>query len=256
MKFIRFEVNGQVYQGLLEDEIVRVINGKIFEDYTITDDLFATDKIKLLPPVKPSKIIGVGLNYKAVATSKGVELPTEPILFLKPSSSVIGPGDDIVIPSIVKNPAFEVELAVIIGKQAKNVCCEAALDYVFGYCLTNDITAKDHMIKGKPWTKGKSFDTFTPLGPYIVTDIDPDDIEISAFLNDEQKQLSSTANMIFSVRQLVAFISGIMTLEPGDVILTGTPLGYGGFNIGDTIKLQSEQLGQMINAVRASHEYL
>lgn len=185
-----------------------------------------------------------------MAQAKGVEFPAEPVLFLKPPSSVIGPGDSILIPPAVKNPAFEVELAVIIGKQAKNVSADSAFDYVLGYCLANDVTAKDHMIKGKPWTKGKSFDTFTPMGPYVVTDIDPDDTVISVSVNGEQKQLSNTSDMIFNVRELIAFISGVMTLEPGDVILTGTPPGGGNFNIGDVIKLSGPQLGEMVNDVR------
>ncbi|WP_003542552.1 fumarylacetoacetate hydrolase family protein [Desulfotomaculum nigrificans] len=250
MKFARFKAEGHEYYGLVEGQTVRVIEGNIYDNYTLTDRSYPVSEVKLLPPVKPTKVIGVGLNYKAVAQAKGVEFPAEPVLFLKPPSSVIGPGDSILIPPAVKNPAFEVELAVIIGKQAKNVSADSAFDYVLGYCLANDVTAKDHMIKGKPWTKGKSFDTFTPMGPYVVTDIDPDDTVISVSVNGEQKQLSNTSDMIFNVRELIAFISGVMTLEPGDVILTGTPPGGGNFNIGDVIKLSGPQLGEMVNDVR------
>lgn len=252
MKICRFVVNGAEHYGVIESEVVRLVTGNIFENYVITGQSYPLEQVKLLPPVKPSKVIGVGLNYKAVAAHKGVELPNEPVLFLKPPSSIIGPDASIVVPKTVKSPAFEVELAIVIGKEAKHVSGETALDYVFGYCLTNDFTAKDHMIKGKPWTKGKSFDTFTPLGPYMVNDIDPDNVVISAFVNGEQRQLANTADMIFSTRQLVSFISEIMTLEPGDIILTGTPLGGGIVNLGDTITLSSEQLGQMTNTVKAS----
>ncbi len=250
MKIARFIVDGREQYGLIEGSEIKVIAGNIFASYTVTAETLPLADVKLLAPVKPSKVVGIGLNYQAVAKAKGVEFPPEPILFLKPPSSIIGPEDQIVLPELVKQPAFEVELAIVIGKQAKNVTEDDALDYCLGYTLANDLTAKDHMAKGQPWTKGKSFDTFTPVGPYIVTGIDPDNTEITCLLNGSEKQRSNTNDMIFNCRQLIAFVSQVMTLEPGDIILTGTPVGGGECKRGDTITLASSELGSMINSVR------
>jgi 2-keto-4-pentenoate hydratase/2-oxohepta-3-ene-1,7-dioic acid hydratase in catechol pathway len=247
MKIAKCSINGKTVWGLVEGEILRVIQGDLFGSFVVTDEQYALSEVKLLAPVAPTKVIGAGLNYKAVAAAKGVEFPPEPILFLKPLSSITGPGEAIMIPDMVKNPVFEVELAVVIGKQAKNVSREDALNYVFGYTLANDVTAKDHMVKGQPWTKGKSFDTFTPVGPFVVTGLKPDEAEISLTVNGAQKQKSSTSDMIFDVPELIAFISAIMTLEPGDVILTGTPQGGGDFARGDVLGLASPQIGTMEN---------
>ncbi|SDF03635.1 fumarylacetoacetate hydrolase family protein [Sporolituus thermophilus] len=247
MRFARFCADGAEYYGVVEGGALRVISGSIFGEYQITGQTYAIDAVKLLAPVTPSKVVGVGLNYKSVAAAKGVPYPDDPILFLKPSTSVIGPAEDIVVPDSVKQPAFEVELAVVIGKTAKNVSVDRALDYCFGYCLCNDVTAKDHIPKGQPWTRGKSFDTFTPVGPYIVTDISPDDIELVLTVNGVEKQRGRTSDMIFGVRELIAFISSIMTLKPGDVIATGTPPGGDVFAKGDTIEISSPVLGVMRN---------
>ena len=250
MKIARFIVDGREQYGLIEGSEIKVIAGNIFASYTVTAETLPLADVKLLAPVKPSKVVGIGLNYQAVAKAKGVEFPPEPILFLKPPSSIIGPADQIVLPDMVKQPAFEVELAIVIGKQAKNVTEADALDYCLGYTLANDLTAKDHMAKGQPWTKGKSFDTFTPVGPYIVTGIDPDNTEITCLINGSEKQRSNTNDMIFNCRQLIAFVSQVMTLEAGDIILTGTPVGGGEFKRGDTITLAGSELGSMTNSVR------
>ena len=249
MKYARFSIDGTVHQGLVEDDNVRLITGNVFEKFTATEKTYLLSEVKLLAPVTPSKVVGVGLNYKSVATAKGVPFPDTPILFLKPPSSIIGPGEAIVIQGNVKQAAFEVELVVVIGRKAKNVPAGKALDYVFGYTLTNDVTARDHMIKGQPWARGKSFDTFTPLGPFVSSDIDPENTDLSATVNGETKQSGNTSDMVFSVKELIAFISGIMTLEPGDVILTGTPPGADVFVKGDVIVLNSPQLGTMENSV-------
>ena len=247
MKFARFQAGDKTLWGVVEGEAIRAIAGNYLAEFALTDDIYPLSQVTLLAPVEPSKIIGVGLNYKAVAVSKGTEFPAEPILFLKPLTTLIGPGDDIVIPEMVKSPAFEVELAVVIGKKAKNVTEEDALDYVFGYTLANDVTAKDHMVKGQPWTKGKSFDTFTPVGPYLVTSGDPAKFEISLTVNGVEKQHSLTDDMIFNVQALIAFISSVMTLMPGDLILTGTPVGGSEFSRGDLIGLACSQIGTMKN---------
>jgi len=250
MKIARFSYQDRELYGVVDGGQVNVIDGNIFGSYTITEESLPLTAVKVLAPVKPSKVIGVGLNYQAVANDKGVEFPAEPILFLKPPSSIIGPDDSVILSELVKKPVFEVELAVVIGKKAKNVTAETALDYCLGYTLANDITAKDHMIKGQPWAKGKSFDTFTPVGPFIVTGIDPENTEISLLLNGEQKQLSSTADMIFGVRQIISFVSQVMTLEPGDLIITGTPLGGSDFAAGDVFTLTGPELGTITNPVR------
>jgi len=249
MKYARFSMDDTVYQGLIEGDNVRVITGNFFKSIIASKITYALREVKLLAPVTPSKIVGVGLNYKSVALAKGVPFPDAPILFLKPPSSIIGPGEAIVIQDNVKQAAFEVELVVVIGRTAKNVPAEQALDYVFGYTLTNDVTARDHMIKGQPWARGKSFDTFTPLGPFVSSDIDPANTDLIAVVNGETKQSGNTSDMIFSVKELIAFISGIMTLEAGDVILTGTPPGADVFVKGDVIVLSSPQLGTMENPV-------
>lgn len=249
MKFARFTVSGQTYTGLVEDSRVRVVEGDVFGAYQPTGQSFALSVDKLLPPVKPGKIIGAGLNYKAVAKARGVEFPEMPILFLKPASGLIGPGQAIIVPEAVKQPVFEVEVAVVIGKKGKNIPADKAADHIFGYTLANDVTARDHMIKGQPWTRGKSFDTFTPLGPWIVTGLDPDNIDLSLTVNGEEKQNGNTSDMIFSIRELIADISRMMTLEPGDIILSGTPFGGSEFARGDVIELRSPQIGVMTNAV-------
>lgn len=249
VKFARFAVHGVEHYGLVEGDKVRVIDGDLYGSYVETDQVYPLGSVTLLAPVKPSKIVGVGLNYKAAAQVKGVDHPAEPIIFLKPPSGIIGPDTAIVVPEMVTKPAFEVELAVVIGKQAKHVAADNALDYCFGYTLSNDVTAKDHMPKGQPWTKGKSFDTFTPVGPYIVSGVDPDDTEIALLVNGVERQRSNTSDMIFSTKQLIAFISSVMTLEAGDVILTGTPVGGGDFGRGDVIELTSPTLGTMKNTV-------
>lgn len=249
MRFARFSVGKDEYWGLVEGDTVQVITGAPYDDYKVSEAKYALAEVVLLTPVTPGKIIGAGMNYKAVAIAKGVEFPAEPILFLKPGTTLIGSGQNIVVPDKVKTPAFEAELAVVIGKQAKNIAPAAALDYIFGYALANDVTAKDHMPKGQPWTKGKSFDTFTPVGPFLVTGVDPSAVELTLTVNGVVKQQGVTEDMIFDVPALVAFISGIMTLEPGDVILTGTPPGGGEFAHGDVIEIASPQLGSLRNPV-------
>jgi 2-keto-4-pentenoate hydratase/2-oxohepta-3-ene-1,7-dioic acid hydratase in catechol pathway len=249
MKYARFSIDGVIFQGLVEGDKIRVITGNIFEQSHTTETTYDLSAVKLLAPVLPTKVVGVGLNYKSVAIAKGVAFPEAPILFLKPPSGVVGPGEAIVIPDKVKQAAFEVEVAVIIGRKAKDVPAYQALEYVFGYTLANDVTAKDHMLKGQPWARGKSFDTFTPLGPYLVVGVDPENIDLGAVVNGESKQSGNTSDMVFSIKEQIAFISGIMTLEPGDVILTGTPPGAELFSKGDVITLSSSQLGMMENPV-------
>lgn len=206
---------------------------------------------KPLAPVLPGKIIAVGLNYRDHAEEMGLALPQEPILFMKPSTAVIGPGEAIVYPEQSSRVDYEAELAVVISKRCRNVRAGNAREVILGYTCFNDVTARDLQAKDGQWTRAKSFDTFAPLGPWIVTDIDdPHDLTVTSRLNNEVKQASNTNNLIFSVFQLIEYISSIMTLEKGDVIATGTPSGVGPMSRGDEITIEVERLGTLTNTVR------
>jgi 2-keto-4-pentenoate hydratase/2-oxohepta-3-ene-1,7-dioic acid hydratase in catechol pathway len=206
--------------------------------------------IKLLAPALPGKIIAVGLNYRDHALEMGLELPAEPIIFMKPSTSVIGPGDEIIYPAQSNRVDYEAELAVVISKQCRNVRIHDAGDVVLGYTCLNDVTARDLQVKDSQWTRAKSFDTFAPLGPWIVTDIDnPNNLAITSRLNGEIKQSSNTNNLIFNVFGLIVFISSVMTLEKWDIIATGTPAGIGPMVRGDEVEIAIEDIGALINRV-------
>ena len=205
---------------------------------------------RFLAPVQPSKIIAVGLNYRDHAREMGLELPGEPILFMKPSTAVIGPFEEIRYPSQSSRVDYEAELAVVIGTACRNVRASRAKDCILGYTCLNDVTARDLQAKDGQWTRAKSFDTFAPIGPWIATDIeDPHALSITARLNGEVKQSSNTSNLIFSVFELVEFISSVMTLKPGDVIATGTPSGVGPMLPGDEIAIEIEGIGVLSNRV-------
>ena len=195
--------------------------------------------------------MAVGLNYRDHAEEVKLEIPKEPVLFLKPPTSAIGPGEGIVYPKMSKRLDYEGELAIVIGKQAKAVPEEKAKEYILGYSCLNDVTARDLQPKTGQWTLSKSFDTFAPIGPWIVTDIDPHQLEISTYLNGERKQHSNTRNLIFSPEKLVSFISEVMTLLPGDVIATGTPSGIGRMAVGDKVEVVIEGIGTLVNVVVA-----
>lgn len=205
---------------------------------------------RIAAPVIPGKIIAVGLNYRDHAREMALEIPSEPILFMKPSSSVIGPDETIRYPSQSSRVDYEAELAVVIGTTCRNVNAASAQDCILGYTCFNDVTARDLQAKDGQWTRAKSFDTFTPLGPWIVTGLnDPHGLTVTARLNGEVRQSSNTANLIFSVFDLVEFISHIMTLDPGDVIATGTPSGVGPMECGDVVEIEIEGIGVLKNTV-------
>lgn len=198
---------------------------------------------------KPSKIVCVGLNYIDHAKELNMRILDEPIIFLKPSSSVIFNNQKIVYPKMSKRVDYEAELAVVIGKKCKNVSEKNSKKYIMGYACLNDVTARDLQKKDGQWTRAKSFDTFCPLGPHIVSGIDPDNVKIELFLNGKLKQSSNTKNLIFKVEKLVSFISKIMTLEKYDVIATGTPVAVGPLKIGDKIEVKIEKIGTLKNYV-------
>ncbi|RLA98474.1 MAG: 2-hydroxyhepta-2,4-diene-1,7-dioate isomerase [Deltaproteobacteria bacterium] len=205
-----------------------------------------------LAPVRPTKIVAVGLNYKDHAMEFSLDIPEEPIIFLKPPSSVIGNNEDIVYPEGVKRLDFEAELAIVISRRCRAVSRDKAKDYILGYTCFNDVTARDLQEKDGQWTRSKSFDTFAPIGPWVETEIaDPGELRIVSRLNGKVMQSSSTSNMIFDVYYLVSFISCVMTLEQFDVVATGTPPGVGPMKIGDTIGIEIQGIGELRNRVIA-----
>ncbi|MBS4032080.1 MAG: fumarylacetoacetate hydrolase family protein [Clostridiales bacterium] len=250
MRWVFFTVDGNEYVGFLKDDQIMVVQGDPFQrDYWETGDVFRLDDVVLTAPCRPTKIVCIGLNYKDHAQEMKMELPEEPILFLKPPSAVLPHGGDIVYPDGVKRLDYEGELAVVIGKRAKNVPAAEALQYVFGYTCSNDVTARDLQKKDQQWTRAKSFDTFCPLGPWIATDLDSANLNISLEVNGVRKQASNTSQLAFAVPELIAFVSGVMTLEPGDVILTGTPSGVGPLQKGDTVTVKIDGVGELTNTV-------
>ena len=206
------------------------------------------EDVELLAPCQPSKIVCVGLNYVEHANELKMKLPLEPILFLKPPSAVIGPGAEIVVPKSSERVDYEGELGVVIGKRCKAIAADEAKKYVLGYTCFNDVTARDLQQKDGQWTRAKSFDTFAPFGPWIAC-IDPSDADIKTRVNGEVKQSSNTADLIFGVPKLVEFISNVMTLEPGDIIATGTPPGVGRLEKGDVVEVEIEGIGVLKNKV-------
>ncbi len=251
-RIVRFKQKdgGRAMYGMWRDDHVRAIVASPFEGMIVgTSEHYAVDEVKLLAPCLPTKIVAIGLNYRDHAAELGMDVPEEPLIFLKPPSSVIGPGDEIVLPEMSSQVEHEAELGVVIGKRAKKVSRENALSHVLGYTCVNDVTARDLQKKDVQFTRSKSFDTFCPLGPWIATDVDPSDLEVSCRVNGEKRQSSRTSQLVHDVAELVSFISRIMTLNPGDVISTGTPFGVGLLAPGDEVVVSVEGIGELINKV-------
>jgi 2-keto-4-pentenoate hydratase/2-oxohepta-3-ene-1,7-dioic acid hydratase in catechol pathway len=235
----RFNHNGNTLSGSL-----------VGEHIISAGTIYSRREVELLSPCLPTKIVCIGLNYAEHAHELGMHLPEEPIIFIKPPSAAIGPGGDIIYPSSSKHVDYEGELAVVIGRRAKNISASFASDYILGYTCFNDVTARDLQQKDGQWTRAKSFDTFAPLGPWIA-DIDPSELDIRTRVNGIFKQDSNTSDLIFSIPRLVEFVSQIMTLEPGDVIATGTPPGVGPLKSGDVVEVEIEGIGVLRNIVRS-----
>ena len=198
--------------------------------------------------LQPSKAICVGRNYSAHAAELGHDLPSEPLLFMKPTSAIIGPGEAIARPSGYERVDHEGELVIVIGKRASNISAEEASDYILGYTCANDVTVRDLQQKG-PWLRAKGMDTFLPIGPRIVTDLDPSDLGIEVRVNGESRQSGRTSQFIFAIAEVLAFISKDITLEPHDLVLTGTPAGVGNLNPGDSVEVEIEGIGVLSNPV-------
>ena len=250
MRIIRYRYKQEpVRFGWILEDLIGPIEGPIFGNFRRMEATLPLNTVRLLAPAEPSKIICIGRNYAAHAKEQNVEVPEVPLLFLKPPSSLIGPGDKIVIPPQSIQVEHEGELVVVIGRRGRWIQPEEALGYVFGYSAGNDVTARDLQRKDGQWTRGKGFDTFCPLGPWIETEFEDADAIVSCHVNGEMRQMASTRDMVFSVKQLIAFISSIMTLEPGDLIFTGTPAGIGSLQDGDVVTVTIEGIGALTNPV-------
>jgi 2-keto-4-pentenoate hydratase/2-oxohepta-3-ene-1,7-dioic acid hydratase in catechol pathway len=249
MKLARLEHGGQKLYGSLNDERFELLEGDPFEGIRLSGMSVGPNEVEILAPTVPSKIVAAGLNYRDHAIELGMNIPHEPVLFLKPPSAVIGPDRLIIYPPLSQRVEFEAELAVIIKKKTARISREQAPDHILGYTCANDVTARDLQKRDGQWTRAKSFDTFCPLGPYIATELDPARLEIKLWQNGVIKQASSTHQMIFDVFELIAYISDAMTLLPGDVVLTGTPPGVGPVSVGDSLAIEIQGIGRLENKI-------
>ena len=252
MRIARFSHQDSIRYGIVdEDELVVLAGDPMFAGYDTTGERVPLSDAALLAPVIPrSKIVAVGRNYREHAAEFGNEAPAEPLLFFKPNTSVIGPGDTIVRPTQSEQTDFEGELAVVIGRIAKNVPVERALEYVFGYTISNDVSARDLQRKDGQWSRAKGFDTFCPLGPAIETEFEVEGKVLTTRVNGEVKQQAPLTDMVHSVADIIAYASAAFTLLPGDVVLTGTPAGVGPFVAGDTVEVEITGLGTLRNPAR------
>jgi len=252
MRFIRYQTeNGEHQQGWIQDNLVGPVYGDIFGEFQRGEANIPFSSVRLLSPLKPGKLICVGRNYAAHAQEHGAEVPEIPLLFFKPPSAEIGHDDRILLPPQSQQVEHEAELVVVIGRRGFGITPEEALNHILGYTMANDVTARDLQRSDQLWTRAKGFDTFCPLGPWIETDFDPADALVTCHVNGEMRQMASTRDMVFTVRQLIAYTSSIMTLEPGDVILTGTPAGVSPLVPGDIVEVKIEGIGTLKNSVAA-----
>lgn len=254
MRIARFSAGGRVAYGVVEGSELLELPGHPFarpgEPLTTTGTVHDMDEVRLLAPVLPSKVVGIGKNYHDHAAEMGGSAPAAPLMFLKPTTSVIGPDDAIVLPPESSEVHFEAELAVVVGRLCRRVPAAAAGSVILGYTCANDVTARDIQRAEVQWTRAKGFDTFCPLGPWIDTDLDASDVLVECEVNGEARQRASTATLVHGIGALVEAVSAVMTLLPGDVILTGTPAGVGPLAAGDEVAVTVAGLGTLVNQVR------
>ena len=256
MRIVRFVTRGRTKYGIVEGETVRELKGSPMGQTGKSKGALKSDgpvhplsEVKLLAPCTPSKMVCLGLNYRSHAQEFNLTIPSLPLIFLKPSTSAIGPREDIVLPRGWKRVDYEAELGVVIGREAKDVPEQRAMEYVFGYTCFNDVSERIAQITDGQWTRAKGYDTFAPIGPWIETELDATDLKVETYVNGEVRQSGRTSELIFNIPQLISFISSVMTLLPGDIIATGTPAGIGPINPGDSVEIRIEGIGSLKNGV-------
>jgi 2-keto-4-pentenoate hydratase/2-oxohepta-3-ene-1,7-dioic acid hydratase in catechol pathway len=248
MKFLRFQAkDGSIYTGWLDENKVGRVEGDIFGEYRRMEATYDLNSIKILEPAVPTKIICMGRNFREHAHELGNEIADVPMLFMKPVSAMLANGQEIILPPQSRQVEHEAELVVVIGKRGRWIQADKASNYIFGYTIGNDVTARDLQARDGQWTRAKGFDTFCPVGPWIETELDPADVLITCKVNSELRQMASSKEMVFTISQIVAFASSIMTLEPGDLIFTGTPAGVGPLTDGDKCEITIEGIGTLFN---------
>ncbi|MDY6879445.1 MAG: fumarylacetoacetate hydrolase family protein [Thermodesulfobacteriota bacterium] len=255
---MRFIAQGRSKYGVMDNDIVRVLRGSPFAQFkgegnalTFDGTTYESSDVRFLAPCEPSKVVCLGLNYRKHAEETNLPIPSVPLIFLKPSTAVIGPDKNIILPRSSRRVDYEGELGVVIGRTAKGVSQDRVKDYVLGYTCVNDVSERYAQKEDGQWTRAKGYDTFAPIGPWIETEVAPDDLQIETRLNGEVRQSARTSDLIFGIAELVSFISGVMTLLPGDVVATGTPSGIGRMNSGDVVEVTIENIGRLRNFVRS-----
>jgi len=249
MRLVRFRFGDRIATGVVEGDAIRALAGTFFENPVPSGEEIPLDDVRLLAPILPSKVVCLGKNYAAHAAEFGGEVPEEPLIFLKPSTSVSGPGDPIPLPRISNRVDYEGELAVVIGRIARNVRAEETFRYILGYTCGNDVTLRDLQKKDDQWARAKGFDGSCPLGPWVETELDPIDVHLETRVNGEVRQSASTSDMVFGVATIIEFVTEFMTLLPGDVIMTGTPEGVGKLEPGDKVEVVVDGIGVLMNPV-------
>ncbi|MBI2906352.1 MAG: fumarylacetoacetate hydrolase family protein [Chloroflexi bacterium] len=253
MRIVRFAADGKVKYGTLATDVIRVLKGSPFdrgEEWLGHDGaVYRLGDVKLLAPCRPSKLVCLGLNYRRHAEELNMKLPTAPLIFLKPSTAVVGPEAKIVLPRIYEQVDYEGELGVVIGRRARHVPKRRWRDCVLGFTCVNDVTERRYQELDGQWTRAKSYDTFAPIGPWIETEMDPSKVQVETYLNGQLCQSGCTDDLVFAIPELIGFITGVMTLLPGDIIATGTPYGVGPMRPGDAVEVRVEKIGALSNYV-------
>jgi len=249
MRLARFALDGSNHFGIVEGDVVTKLGGPFFDEVNKTEHTYPLTSVKLLPPVEPTKIICIGLNFQDHAAEIGQTTQAEPLMFFKPPSTLIGSGESIVIPKQSSQVELEVELAMVVGKRAKDVTASEARNYILGFTIANDVTARDVQFSDLQWARSKGFDTFGPLGPWIETDFDPEDKSLISRVNGQLRQRGNTSMMVNDPYFLFSFVSQNLTLFPGDIILTGSPAGISTITKGDLVECEIEGIGVLSNPV-------